>query len=208
MLASRVGGEAGARVLVNASGIDVYGPRDDDAPVGEGEPAGEGFLAATCVAWEAAAREAEPRGARVVRVRTAPVLAGNGGLLPRLATLTRLMLGGPVGGGRQWMPWIHIDDQAAVLEAAIDDRGLVGAVNAAAPEPVRQREFMAALGGVLRRPSALPTPALPLRLALGEMATLLLDGQRAVPEALSARGFAFAWPELEPALRDALGRPA
>src|SRR5690606_11324180 len=115
-------------------------------------------------------------------------------------------LAGPVGGGRQWMPWIHIDDEVAVLLRAIDDDGLAGPVNAVGPDPVPQRRFMETLGRVLGRPAVVPAPAWAVRAAMGEMATLALDGQRAVPAALTRRGFTFAHPGLEGALRAALGR--
>lgn len=206
LLAERMGGDGAAGVLVNASAVGYYGGRRDDQELDERAPAGDDFLAVTCVAWERAAEEAFVRGVRVVRMRTGLVLAGDGGILPRLAALTRMLLGGPVGGGRQWMPWIHIDDAVAAFCEAIDHDDLEGPVNAAGPRPVRQREFMRELGTVLGRRVALPAPALPLRLALGEMSTLLLDGQRAVPGVLAARGFTFAHPGLEDALRAALDR--
>lgn len=204
-LATRVGGEGGAPVLVNASAVGYYGPAGD-AVLDESAPPGADFLAEVAEAWERATEPAAARGARVVRVRTGLVLSGAGGILTPLARLTRLGLAGPVGGGRQWMPWIHIDDEVAVLLRAIDDDGLAGPVNAVGPDPVPQRRFMETLGRVLGRPAVVPAPAWAVRAAMGEMATLALDGQRAVPAALTRRGFTFAHPGLEGALRAALGR--
>jgi uncharacterized protein len=207
LLAERVGGDGSAGVLVNASGIDYYGHVEGDRIVDETAPAGAGFLADVCREWENAAAPAAERGARVVVLRTSPVLDGSEGILPRLAGLTRFMLGGPVAGGGQWMSWIHIHDYIAVILRAIDDDGLSGPVNATSPEPVRQREFMRVLGDVLGRPARTPAPGFAVRLALGEMSALLLEGRRAVPGALTVRGFALAPPQLEDALREALARP-
>jgi uncharacterized protein (TIGR01777 family) len=207
LLAERVGGGGAPAVLVNSSAVGFYGTGHGDEEVDETTPPGDDFLAQIGVAWERATGPALERGARVVLVRTGLVLDRDEGILPRLAMLSRLMIGGPVGGGDQWMPWIHIDDEVAVLMRALDDPEMSGPVNATAPAPVRQREFMDTLGRVLGRPSFMPTPAFPLRLGMGEMSTLLLDGQRAVPGVLRERGFTFAHPELEPALRAALGRP-
>jgi uncharacterized protein len=208
LLAERVGGGGAPAVLVAGSAVGYYGTRHGDDEVDEATPPGDDFLAQIGVAWERATEPALDRGARVVRVRTGLVLDRDEGILPRLAMLSRLMIGGPVGGGKQWMPWIHIDDEVAVILAALDDPELHGPVNAAAPAPVRQREFMETLGRVLGRPSFMPTPALPLRIGMGEMSTLILDGQRAVPAVLSDRAFTFAHPDLEPALRALLGRSA
>ncbi len=204
-LAERVGGEGGAAVLVNGSAVGYYGPAGDDG-LDESAPAGTDFLGDVAAAWERATEPASARGARVVLVRTGLVLAAEGGILPVLARLSRLGIGGPVGGGRQWVPWIHIDDEVAVILRALDDSDLAGPVNAAAPGAVRQREFMATLGRVFGRPAIVPTPAFAVRAAMGEMATLVLDGQRAVPAVLTGAGHAFIHPEFEEALRSALGR--
>lgn len=203
-LAARMGGEGGPAVLVNGSAVGYYGPGGDRV-LDESAPAGEDFLGGVAAAWERATEPAGVRGARVVLVRTGLVLTAGGGILPRLVSASRMGVGGPVGGGRQWMPWVHLDDEVAIILRAVDDAALSGPVNAAAPHPVPQREFMAELGRVLGRPSWLPAPAFAVRAALGEMATLLLDGQRAVPKALTDGGYAFAWPRLEAALRAELG---
>jgi uncharacterized protein (TIGR01777 family) len=203
LLAGALDAGRGPRVLVNASGADYYGPRDE--PADEGAPPGTTFLAGVCVAWEREATRAEERGVRVVRLRTGVVLSAEGGALPQLARPVRLFAGGPIGGGRQWVPWIHIDDQVGLNIGAIDDDGLAGPVNAAAPGIVRQGELVKALGRVLHRPAVLPTPALALRLALGEKATLALDSRHIVPRAALDAGYAFRFTQAEPALRDLLG---
>jgi hypothetical protein len=202
LLVGALAGRDRPRILVNASGGDCYGPRED--PTDEGASPGSGFLADMCVAWEREAARAEDHGVRVVRLRTGVVLAADGGALPQLARPVRLFVGGPIGGGRQWLPWIHIEDQVGLNLLALDDDRLSGPVNAASPGIVRQREFVAALGRVLDRPAVLPTPALALRLALGDKATIALDSRHIVPRAALEAGYAFRFTEPEPALRSLL----
>lgn len=193
-------------VLVSGSAVGYYGPRGDEV-VDEATPAGDDFLSHVCVTWEAEARKAAAAGVRVALVRTGLVLAREGGALPRLVLPFRLGAGGPLGSGRQWMPWIHLDDLVALLVFLIERPGLEGPFNGTAPNPVRNRDFARSLGRVLGRPSWLPAPAFALRLALGEMAdALLLSGQRAVPRRAQQAGFRFRFPEVEPALRDLLAR--
>jgi hypothetical protein len=187
------------RVLVNGSAVGYYGPTDET--VDESAPPGADFLAVTCVAWEREAARAREHGARVVVIRSGLILAAEGGILPQVARPVKLFAGGPIGGGRQWMPWIHIDDEIGLLLLALDRDDVSGPLNGSAPEPVRQRDFVKALGRVLGRPTVVPTPAVALRLALGEMATLALDGQRAVPAAALAAGYTFAHTDVEAALR-------
>jgi uncharacterized protein (TIGR01777 family) len=191
-------------VLVSASAIGFYGDRGDE-PLDEDAPPGSGFLADVCRAWEDAAREAERLDVRVVRVRIGVVLARDGGALAAMLPPFRLGLGGPLGGGRQWMSWIHRDDVVALLMAALSGVTWHGAVNATAPHPVTNADFARALGRAVHRPAVLPVPAFALRLALGEMATVLLDGQRVVPAAARAHGFTFRFPYLDGALVDCLG---
>lgn len=190
---------AGPRVLVNGSAVGYYGPTEET--VDETAPAGSDFLADTCVAWEREAVRAVESGVRVVLVRTGIVLARDGGALPQMAMPVKFFAGGPIGGGRHWIPWIHIDDEVGLLTLALDREAVSGPMNASAPEPARQRDFVKALARALGRPAALPTPAFPLRIAMGEMATLALDGQRAVPAVALAAGYEFIHPELEAALR-------
>jgi uncharacterized protein (TIGR01777 family) len=203
-LVDALAGEGRPRVLVNASGIDYYGPRGEET-VDETAGAGTGFLAETCVAWEREAARAADHGVRVVMMRSAVVLSHEGGALPTMARPVRLFAGGPIGGGRQRLPWIHLDDEVGLILFALDRPDLAGPLNATSPEPPRQGEFVKALGRALGRPALVPTPAVALRLALGEMATLVLDGQRAVPRAALAAGYGFRHPDLDGALRAIYG---
>lgn len=186
-------------VLVNASAVGYYGPHGDDSLDEDAAP-GSDFLAQLCQQWENAARDAEPLGVRVVRLRTGIVLARDGGALAKMLPAFRLGLGGPVGTGRQWMSWVHRDDVVGLIRWALEDTRVSGAVNATAPTPVTMREFAATLGRVLHRPAILPVPGPALTLLLGEMAQLLLTGQRAVPAKAQALGYAFRYDTLEAAL--------
>ncbi|MGD9572209.1 MAG: TIGR01777 family oxidoreductase [Thermoleophilia bacterium] len=201
LLADALAAEGTARVLVNGSAVGYYGPTGD-REVDEAAAPGQDFLADTAVAWEREALRAAAHGVRVVLVRTGIVLSADGGALPPMALPVRFYAGGPVGGGRQWVPWIHIDDEVGIILHALGDDGLSGPVNATAPEPVRQRELVTALAETLRRPAVVPAPAVAVRLALGEMSTLILDGQRALPAVALARGYAFAHDEVDEALFD------
>jgi uncharacterized protein (TIGR01777 family) len=196
------------RVLVNASGTDCYTGLDDVPATEDAPTAASGFLVGLGEAWEGAAREAEPLGLRVVLVRTAFVLSRGNAMLRLLALPTRLGAGGPIGGGRQWFSWIHIDDLVTAYLAAIDDARLAGVVNASAPEPCHQREVAEALGRILRRPAFVPVPGWAVRLVMREEATLILGSRRVAPARLLEAGMAFRFPDLESALRDALGVPA
>ncbi|MFQ5667793.1 MAG: TIGR01777 family oxidoreductase [Candidatus Binatia bacterium] len=192
-------------VLVNASAVGYYGPRGDEA-VTEDTPAGNDFLARVCVAWEEAARRAASLGTRVVRLRLGVVLGKRGGALQRMRTPFKLFVGGPLGSGTQWVPWIHCDDVTGLIQLALDNPGACGAINATAPNPCTMRTFCETLGKALRRPSWLPLPASVLRLALGEMAQMFLTGQRALPAAAERLGYRFRYATLEQALAAALSR--
>jgi uncharacterized protein len=190
-------------VLVSGSASGYYGPHGDEE-VTESEPAGEDFLAEVCAAWEREARAAEALGLRVVRVRTGIVLDREGGALATMLPPFKLGVGGPVAGGRQWMPWIHVDDEVGILLAAIDNPAWSGAVNASAPNPVTNRDFSKALGRALHRPAVAPVPALAIRALYGEMAQIVTTGVRMVPARALELGYAFAHPELDEALRATL----
>ncbi len=186
-------------VLVSASAIGYYGPRGDEA-LSEDAPPGRGFLAELSQAWEAEARAAERFGVRVVRLRIGIVLGAAGGALAKMVPPFRIFLGGPLGSGRQWMSWIHLGDLIGLIEWSLTHPELSGAVNATSPHPVTMRELCTALARALRRPSWAPVPGFALRLLLGEMADVLLTGQRVIPTAAHRSGFTFRFPELAPAL--------
>jgi len=190
--------------LVSASGVGYYGPRGDDVVTEDGAP-GDDFLAQVCVAWEREAERAAALGVRVVRLRQGVVLDPSGGALGKMLPPFRLGVGGPVAGGRQYLAWIHLDDLVALQLRAIDDASWEGAYNACAPDPVTNRDFSKALGRALHRPAVAPVPAFAVRLLYGDMAELVTEGQRAVPERARAAGFVFAHADLDEALRDALG---
>ncbi|HJW20975.1 MAG TPA: TIGR01777 family oxidoreductase [Candidatus Limnocylindrales bacterium] len=192
------------RVLLSASGTDVYVGRDD-VPATESTPPGDDFLARVCIEWEAAAFAAADLGVRVVIVRQAFVLAREAAVLGLMALPFRLFAGGPIGSGRQWFSWVHVDDLVALYRWALADDGVEGVINAAAPEPCRNADLAAAMGHVLGRPNWLPAPAWAVRLALRDQSTLVLGSRRAVPARALEAGFGFAYPELQAALREALG---
>lgn len=195
------------RILVSASAIGFYGDGRETV-LTESSPRGTGFLAEVCEAWEAAAQTAEGAGMRVVRLRIGVVLAAEGGMLARLLPVFRAGAGGPVGDGTQWLSWIHRDDLLALITWALTDPSVRGTVNAVAPEPVRQRAFAQALATQLHRPAIVPAPAFALRLLFGQMADeVLLAGQRVLPIVAQDRGFQWRFPDLPPALADALGTP-
>jgi len=189
--------------LVSSSAVGYYGAHGDER-VSESAPPGDDFLGEVCVAWEREARAAAELGVRVVIVRTGVVLDPAGGALAKMLTPFRLGAGGPVAGGRQYLPWIHVDDLVALYLAALDDHTWSGAYNASAPEPVTNRAFSRALGRALRRPAIAPIPGAALRLLYGDMAEIVTEGQRAVPERALAAGFTFRHPQLQAALRDVL----
>jgi len=190
-------------VLVSASAVGYYGPRGDE-PVDEDQPPGDDFLADVCVAWEREAAAAAEHGVRVVHVRTGVVLDRGGGALAKMLPPFKLGAGGPVAGGRQYMPWIHLDDVVGIYLAALDGPDWSGPVNASAPEPVTNKEFSKALGRALHRPALAPVPALAIRALYGEMAMIVTTGQRAVPKRTSEFGYGFRHPQLDNALRSAL----
>jgi hypothetical protein len=187
------------RVLVGASAIGIYGDRGDEALDDDAAP-GSGFLAEVCVDWEAATRAAASLGIRTAIVRIGIVLGREGGALPAMLPPFRLGLGGRLGSGRQWMSWIHVDDLVELFACALRDERATGVLNGVAPEPVTNATFTRTLAGVLGRPAIIPVPAVALRVALGEMSTILLASQRVVPLAAPRLGVRYAHPELTGAL--------
>lgn len=194
------------RVLVSASGVGYYGAHDSE-PIDEDAPAGpaEDFLAQLCVAWEAQAQAAEQLGMRVVRMRNGVVLDARGGALGKMLAPFKLGVGGPVAGGRQYIAWVHADDVVGMTLAALQDERWHGAINVTAPEPATNRDFSKALGRALRRPAALPVPARALRALYGDMAQIVTSGARALPAKALVLGYEFRHPQLDEALRAALG---
>lgn len=188
------------RVFVSGSAVGYYGARGDET-VDEQSAAGDDFLARVCTAWEDEARRAADR-TRVVCIRTGLALERDGGALRQMLPPFWFGVGGPVGSGRQYWPWIHRDDWIALVRWAIETPQVEGPLNATAPAPVTNKEFAAALGRALHRPAFVPTPAFALKLLLGEMAeALLLSGQRAVPAKAERLGFAFRYSQIDDALR-------
>lgn len=191
-------------VLVTASAVGYYGPHGDE-PLDETAPAGSDFLAEVCRAWEAEAFAAEALGLRVVRLRIGIVLARDGGALGRMLPPFRAFVGGALGSGTQWMSWIHRDDLVGLVVDALKKDAYRGPVNASAPQPATNEEFTRVLGQVLARPTLFRVPAIALRLALGEMADVLLTGQRVIPAVADRIGYRWRYPELTPALHASVG---
>ena len=194
------------KVLISGSAVGWYGDGgerllDEDSAAGR-----EDFGSQLCFAWEETALRAEALGMRVALLRTAPVLAPEGGILGRLRLPFSLGLGGRLGSGRQWMPWIHLDDEVGLIDFLLQHDDCRGPYNACAPQAVRNAEFTRALGRALHRPACLPAPAWALRLVLGEMSVLLLGGQHLQPRRALEAGYRFRFPDLDAALADVLGR--
>ena len=192
--------------LINGSAAGYYGFCRDEEKY-EPDPPGAGFLASVCQAWEKEANRAQGK-ARVVLMRTGVVLGKNGGALDAMLPAFRLGVGGKLGHGRQWFPWIHLDDLTSALVFLMETQGIHGPVNLSAPAPVRNAEFTRCLGQALHRPTFLPVPGFAIRLALGELSSVLLEGCRMMPGVLREKGFSFRFPELQPALEDILKRQA
>lgn len=188
--------------LISQSATGYYGPRGAEQ-LDEQAPAGDDFLAGVVRQWEHEALAAAP-GCRAVVTRTGVVLSPSGGALAKMLPFFRAGIGGPVAGGRQYVPWIHIDDVVGALLFCLDNAEAAGPVNVTAPQPAQNRELSSALGRVLRRPAALPVPAVALKLLYGEMSEIVITGQHALPRRLEQLGFQFEHPELEAALRDVL----
>lgn len=196
----------GAKIaaLVNASAIGFYGPTFDEE-LTEASPAGVDFLAFVCREWEEAALSAERHyGVRTVLVRTGVVLGDGGGALQKMLPAFKAFVGGPIGSGKQWMSWVHLDDVVGIYVHAIENAAIHGALNATAPQPKRNKEFSKALGKALHRPSLLPVPGIGLYALFGEVAEILVNGQKVLPRATIESGYAFKYPELEAALKDIL----
>lgn len=189
-------------VLVNSSAIGYYGT-SETATFDETSAAGNDFLAGVCQAWEAEAEKVKQTGTRLVILRTGIVL-GDGGALAKLLTPFRLFAGGPLGSGKQWFSWIHIDDMVNLILQALTRPELEGVLNATAPQPVRMTELSQTLGQLLHRPSWLPVPAIALEVLLGDAAKVVLEGQQVLPKKTQASGFSYQYPTVKQALQDIL----
>lgn len=196
--------ESPPQVFLSGSAIGIYGDQGD-TPLDEKAHLQGGFGHTLCVAWEQAALKAESFGARVILLRTGLVVGSGGGFLKSMEWPFRLGLGGPIGQGRQWMSWIHRDDHIRLMCALLVNPNARGPINLTAPHPVTNTEFTATLARVVRRPAFFRIPAKLLQWTLGEMAGLLLESTRVIPDAALKQGFTFEYPELEAALRESLG---
>lgn len=205
LVAAIAGLERRPRVLVNQSAVGYYGDRGDAILDEEAGPGGESFDSEVVVAWERAAHEVAATDVRLAILRTGQVLDPRGGMLAELLPPFRLGVGGPLAGGRQYLAWIHRDDEIGLILWALDDERVSGTLNATAPNPATNREFSKALGRALGRPAVLPVPGFVLDLKFGgEFGKVLRGGQRAVPKRAEELGYSFKHPELDGALRDLL----
>jgi hypothetical protein len=191
------------KVLINASAIGYYGPRGDEEIAEDGEP-GDDVLARVCIEWEAAAHKAEALGVRAVILRIGVVLDKERSALQKMLTPFKLFAGGPVGSGKQWMSWIHNEDLVGILLLALDNATAQGPINGTAPQPLTNKDFSTVLGRAVHRPSFMPTPRFALRLVLGEVADVILTGQRVLPRKALALGYVFKFPTAKAALADVL----
>lgn len=193
------------KVVIQSSAVGYYGPTDDDL-LTEESPAGEDFLADVCVQWEAAIKPvSEQHNIRVVTIRTGVVLSLNGGAFPRQILPFRFYVGGQIGNGKQWFPWIHIKDEIRAIRFLIENEDTAGVYNLTAPHPVTNAEFTRHLAKTMNKPGIFPVPGFVLQAIFGEMAVVLLEGQRAIPQRLEEAGFEFEFAEPRPALKDLLG---
>ncbi len=193
------------KVLVSQSAVGYYGDRGDEE-LDESSAPGEGFDSEVCVEWEKAAREVEAAGVRLVIVRTGQVMETGGGILGELLLPFKLGLGGPLAGGHQWLPWIHLSDELGILTWALDTESVSGVVNGTAPSPVTNKEWSKALGRALHRPAVLPIPGFATELKFGrEFGKVAQGGQKVLPKRTEELGYAFKYPEIDAALRDLVG---
>ncbi len=187
-------------ILCSASGAGFYGSRGDDV-LTEDEPAGSDFLADVSIDWENEALQASAKGARVVLMRFGVILGPGGGAMAKLVPAFKMFVGGPLGDGNQWFPWLHLDDLMAAILYVLENSEISGPLNFCAPNPVRNRELAQALGAILSRPSIMPAPAFMIRLAMGEFGDVFLGSQRTVPDKLTNHGFSFRYPEIRDAIQ-------
>ncbi len=186
--------------LCSASGAGYYGNRGDDL-LKEDEIPGDDFLAGVSVDWEKEALKAGDRGARVAVMRFGVILGKNGGAMAKMIPAFKFFVGGSMGSGNQWFPWMHLDDLTAAIQFILEDDRLEGPVNFCAPNPTRYRDMARTLGEVLNRPAVMPAPAFMIRLVMGEFGNVLLASQRTIPDKLLHHGFSFKYPDIKDAIR-------
>lgn len=187
-------------LVVQSSAVGYYGPHGDET-LSEATGPGNDFLAQVCQAWERSTQPVVQQGVRLVVIRTGVVLSTQGGAFPLLLLPHKLFVGGPMGSGKQWLPWIHLEDEVWAIQFLIENSQAQGVFNVCAPEPVTNRQMSQVIGKAIGRPSFLPVPGFALKLLLGEVASLVLDGQRQIPQRLIQSGFPFSHPDLLPAIR-------
>jgi uncharacterized protein (TIGR01777 family) len=192
-------------LLCSTSAVGYYGFRGDEHITEEHEP-GDDFLARLCVDWEKEALRAEDKGSRVVIPRFGIVLGKTGGAIGQMIPAFKVFVGGPLGSGRQWFSWIHMDDLLSALLFTLEEKDITGPVNVCSPNPVRNKELAQALGKALSRPSCLKAPGFAIKIMLGEFGDVLLKGQRVVPEKLLENGFEFRYPDIMEALEEVVGK--
>lgn len=190
------------KLVIQSSGIDYYGDVRSDKLITETSPNGSGFLADVTVDWENSTAGVEAMGVRRVIIRTGIVLSMESGALPITVLPFKFFAGGPLGSGEQWWPWIHLDDEVRAIRFLLEDASASGPYNLCAPNPLKNKDFAKKIGQVMNRPAFFPTPAFALKLGLGEIAAIVLDGRRAIPQKLQSEGFDFKFPTAEAALRD------
>jgi len=191
------------KVVLQSSAVGYYGPTKDEM-ITENSPPGADFLAKVCFDWEASTVPLVQMGIRRPVLRTGVVLSTEGGAFPKMMLPFKFFAGGPIGSGKQWLPWIHLEDEVRAIQFLLNHESATGPFNLAAPTPVTNKEFGETLGKVMERPALAPAPAFVMKTVFGEMSTVLLDGQRAIPNRLEEAGFTFKFPTLEAALRDLL----
>ncbi|WP_420642184.1 TIGR01777 family oxidoreductase [Candidatus Leptofilum sp.] len=192
------------KLLIQSSGVDYYGDTQSDQIITEESPNGNSFLADVTVDWENSTAAVEAMGVRRVIIRTGIVLSMESGALPITALPFKFFAGGPLGNGQQWWPWIHLDDEVRAIRFLLESETAVGPYNLCTPNPLKNKDFAKVLGQVMNRPAFFPAPAFAIKLALGEIAAIVLDGRRAVPKKLEEAGFTFKYPQARNALMDLL----
>jgi uncharacterized protein (TIGR01777 family) len=191
--------------LFSTSAVGYYGFHGDEE-ITEGSPSGTDWLAKVAVEWEGEALKAKAKGARVIITRFGIVLGEKGGALGQMIPLFKKFIGGPIGSGKQWFSWVHINDLAEAFAFVIKHPEISGSVNVCAPNPVRNKDLAKALGKVLHRPSFMPAPGFMIKLVLGEFGSVILEGQRVIPKRLLEKGFIFQYPDIEKALQRIVGQ--